>query len=125
MSVKTNSVSILVHKIFDNVEHALQCKHSFGDDYDMYCSYLMQFRETTDGRLTEIIPVTADVYYAIKLPVYNNMQLMIRAHKISKSCGGMIPETHDDAVQINQSYDERKYSLNWETREPIYPDRSL
>lgn len=41
---------------------ARECKETFGDDYEMYKSYLDMYRKTTDGKNVRIIAISESEY---------------------------------------------------------------
>lgn len=57
------SVTLIV---FDTVAEATKSKITFGNDYDMYCSFLSQFCCTTSGEDIRIIPLSQEKYMFIK-----------------------------------------------------------
>lgn len=48
--------------IHDTKDHAFECILEFGSDYQMYLSYLSQFRVTTKGEQVRFVPVSYKVY---------------------------------------------------------------
>ena len=68
----------IIHLIFDSVEKATEAKETFGDDYQMYCDYLSQFRNTKKGASVRINPISFTKYMAIELESPNDKDSVCR-----------------------------------------------
>lgn len=55
----------VIHLVKCSKGFAVECKESFGDDYEMYVSYLLTLRDLTDGSTCKIIPLNFEEYSAI------------------------------------------------------------
>lgn len=60
----------LTNVIFDTIQNAKECKQEFGDNYEMYCSYLAQLRTTVDGECVRIQPIGLDRYTSLPFNEY-------------------------------------------------------
>jgi hypothetical protein len=55
-------MSNVVQLLWHTVDEAAGCKKHFYDDYEMYVSWCAQFRQTTDGQHTRLIPISHEEY---------------------------------------------------------------
>jgi len=46
---------------------ALECKESFGDDYEMYISYLDTLRHVSGGDSCRVIPLSKEQYLLLEI----------------------------------------------------------